>query len=115
MAFTPIPSALLSRRISAQSSTLITLPSPWLASGQGSSSITIGGGPGGRGVSFGPLIRGQYSGGADKLIATAFLDNTLLRSGASRRRTVALTPVVPVAHDQRIERIACGGDRGQPA
>src|SRR5437870_13176621 len=83
MAFTPIPSALLSRRISAQSSTLITLPSPWLASGQGSSSITIGGGPGGRGVSFGPLIRGQYSGGADSSKHTNAIAAEVIECGAA--------------------------------
>ena len=49
IALMPIPSARCSRRISAQSSTLITLPASWLASSQGSRSITSSGGPAQRG------------------------------------------------------------------
>jgi hypothetical protein len=52
-AFTPIPYARWSRWISAQSSTLITLLTPWFAPGQGSSPITASGGPGRRGSIFG--------------------------------------------------------------
>ncbi len=65
MARIAMPSARWSRRISAQSSTLITLLTPWLASSQGSRSITVGGGPARGWVSFRLLILGQYSGVGD--------------------------------------------------
>jgi hypothetical protein len=65
MALMPMPSARWSLRISAQSSTLITLHISWHASGQGSSPITCSGGPDQRGVNFRPVIGGQYSVGGD--------------------------------------------------
>ena len=49
----PSPSALCSRRISAQSSTLINLQSSWPESSQDRTSSTISGGPARRGSKFG--------------------------------------------------------------
>ena len=59
MALTPMPSDRWSRRLSAQSSTLIIL-TPWLASDQGSRSITASGGRRNGGSIFRVPIRGQY-------------------------------------------------------
>ena len=67
IAFTPIPSARCSRLISAHSSTSITflLPLGRCRPSKDRVQTTESGGPSGRGVSFRPVIRGQYSGGGD--------------------------------------------------
>src|SRR5215216_4943107 len=68
IALIAIPSARCSRRISAHSSTSITLPASWLVSSQGSRSITSSGGPATGGVRIRLPIRGQFSRAADSVL-----------------------------------------------